>query len=174
MPLALDVILHDSPQGMIVVDSSNWRGIATSCPRASIQDLKGRGEAQRTGIYFLWGPDPELENETRVYVGEGVNIWDRVSDHLQKKEWWKRVVIISSNSMSHGLSKSHIQYLESKSYLEINRIGLATTKQNEPKMPILKESDQIICETFYEGMLNVLPIFGFQFLNQMICFLDSI
>jgi len=168
MALAVDIVLHDdSPKGMAVSSTSSWRGVAISCPRASISDMKKQKAVHRAGIYFLWGPDPEIEGEVRTYVGEGVPTWDRISSHSKEKEFWNKVISVHSLD-EYGLSKTHIQYLEAKSYSEIKRIGLATLKQNVPKMPKVKESERISCETFYEGMLNLLPILGFPFLNPII------
>ena len=167
MAVAVEILLLDSsPKGMMVASTSSWIGVAISCPRTTISDLKTRKEVHRPGIYFLWGPDPDIEGEIRTYVGEGVPTWERISSHSKKKEFWNKV--ISVNSLGHNLTKTHIQYLEAKAYSEIKRIGLATLKQNVPKMPEIKESEMIYCETFYEGMLKLLPILGFPYLNPVI------
>jgi hypothetical protein len=152
---------------MMKANNSDWNGIAIMCPRSHIAAMEELPEVRRPGIYFLWGPDPEIEGMTRTYVGEGKEVWGRIKDHIKNKEFWNKVVSISSISDDQSLSKTHIQYLEYKSFQELKNIGLATTKQNEPSKPIMKESEIIYCETFYGKMLNILPLLGFPYLNPI-------
>ena len=166
---AVDIILYDgTPKGVMKATMSSWQGVATLCPRYLASDLHEFPEIRRPGVYFLWGPDPEIEGMTRAYVGEGKEIWNRVKSHLKNKEFWNRMIFVCSNSDDQSLSKTHHQYLEYKSFHELKKIGLATTKQNEPSLPNLKESEEIFCENFYGQMLNVLPILGFHFLNPIL------
>ena len=58
-----------------------------------------------------------------VYVGEGAPVFDRIQSHNEskyKKDFWNRAIVFSSKD--DYLTKTQIQYLESKLVSEINKI----------------------------------------------------
>src|SRR5574337_936044 len=83
-----------------------------SCPRFRIAELKGNDEVNRPGVYFLFGLD-ENSNEPKAYIGEAENVYDRIQDHIAKKEFWNEAIFFVSKDSN--LTKSHVKYLESRS-----------------------------------------------------------
>lgn len=90
----------------------NWSGQAMSSPRSLIKKLKDWTEAQRPGVYFLFGLD-ENGNDS-VYIGESENVFERLVQHISdpKKDFWDEVVFFTSKD--ENLTKAHIKFLESK------------------------------------------------------------
>jgi hypothetical protein len=152
---------------MMKATMPNWTGVATQSPRLLKTEFQKLPEIRRPGVYFLWGPDPEIDGKTRAYVGEGKKVWTRIKSHLKNKEFWNKVIFVTSNSDDQPITKTQHLFLEYKAYHELNKIGKATTKQNEPSRPKMSEIEEIGCEHIYEKMLNVLPMLGFPFLNPI-------
>ena len=75
-----------TPQGIITAEIINWTGKALCAPRARLPDLLKRGEAGRTGIYILLGPDPDRPGQSQAYIGEADNIAARMRTHLRAEE----------------------------------------------------------------------------------------
>ena len=168
MAEVVDIVLDDgTPHGIMIANIPNWVGVVVSSPRALLDRLKSRTEVHRAGIYLLAGPDPEIDGATQTYIGEGDKIWDRISDHHRKKEFWNTVIGITTTTAEADLSKAHIRYLEAKAIAEVRKIGRATLSQNEPNLPKINESMRIFMDTFYEKMIKLLPLLGYPYLTPI-------
>jgi hypothetical protein len=104
-------LIDGTPGGLTTAEITNWTGHVLSARRSDLADLLTREEAQRTGAYLLLG-DEEAVGNTRCYIGEADIVADRLRDHQRKKEFWDRVVVITSKDAN--LTKAHGRYLESK------------------------------------------------------------
>lgn len=69
-----------------------------------------RPELAGTCIYLLLGPD-ELGG-TRCYIGETDDFKARLRQHDTTREFWRRVVVVTSKDAN--LTKAHGRYLESR------------------------------------------------------------
>jgi hypothetical protein len=49
--------------------------------RTLLPELIRRDEANRTGVYLIAGPDPDLPERQLVYVGEGDQVRKRLAKH---------------------------------------------------------------------------------------------
>ena len=58
------------PDGVKVVEKSNWTGCGLIIPRSLYGEAKGRPELARAGVYLLVG-QAEASPLPQVYVGEG-------------------------------------------------------------------------------------------------------
>lgn len=45
-----------TPEGLRLVEKSNWNGLAVMCSRAQYPEARGRDEFSRPGVYLLFGP----------------------------------------------------------------------------------------------------------------------
>jgi hypothetical protein len=45
------------PEGLRIVEKSNWSGIGFVVPRSQLAEFLVRPEAQRPGVYVLLGPE---------------------------------------------------------------------------------------------------------------------
>lgn len=44
------------PEGLRIVEKSNWTGQGLVFPRSLFGEVRKRAELTRTGVYILWGP----------------------------------------------------------------------------------------------------------------------
>jgi hypothetical protein len=158
-PFSIHIFLPDGvPDGLRIVQKSNWTGVGVVCPRPVIVDAKQRSEFGRAGVYILVGP-PEEGSLPLVYIGQGDPIRPRLEQHDAKKDFWNSVVFFVSKD--ENLNKAHIEYLEAR------LIQIAKTVKrckldngNDPKLPSLSEMDCADCDSFLDEMLLCFPILG--------------
>ncbi|WP_296509380.1 hypothetical protein [Rhodoferax sp.] len=63
-PFSLRIFLADGdPDGLRIVDKSNWIGKALVFPRALLPQVKVRPELAQTGVYLLLGPRSDGEGD---------------------------------------------------------------------------------------------------------------
>lgn len=77
LPTSIRIFLADGePEGIRVVDKSNWTGRAVVASRAQLGEALQRDEMARPGVYTLIGPGEG--SESRIYVGEADELRDRL------------------------------------------------------------------------------------------------
>jgi hypothetical protein len=146
------------PEGLRIVEKSNWTGQGLVFPRAEYAEIRQRPELQRTGVYVLWAPS-ESGQLPRVYVGEGDPVRPRLDEHFKQKDFWTQAVVFSSKDQN--LNKAHVQYLEARLVAlaaEAKRAELDNS--NVPQLPALSEADAADAESFLADLLLCLPVFG--------------
>jgi hypothetical protein len=156
---SLRIFLPDGiPDGLRVVEKSNWTGRGVVCPRSRFKDAKVRPEFDRTGVYILVGPSEESDLPT-VYIGEGDPALDRLERHFAEKDFWTSLVLFTSKD--DNLNKAHVQYLEARLCSlarEANRSVLDNL--SSPQLPSLSEADVAEVEGFLDEMLLIYPVLG--------------
>jgi hypothetical protein len=159
-PFSLRIFVADGdPDGLRIVDKSNWIGKALVFPRALLPQVKARPELAQTGVYLLLGPRPEGEGEM-LYVGEGDPILPRLQDHQAKKDFWTRAIGLTTATAGQ-LNKAHVQFLEAR-LIALARAAkrMPLDNANQPTEPSLSEADRADMEVFLAHMLGVLPVLG--------------
>lgn len=88
-----------------ISESDGWDfgGELYSCPRNKLDDLLNDDSADKVGVYLL------LSNK-QVYIGQSVDLKARIKQHKLSKDWWERVILLTSKKDE--LNQSHITYLE--------------------------------------------------------------
>ena len=99
------------PDGLRIVEKSNWTGQGLVFPRAQFAEARQRPELKRTGVYILWGPG-ETGQLPRAYVGEGDAVLPRLDQHAKSKDFWTHAAVFASKDQN--LNKAHVQYLEAR------------------------------------------------------------
>lgn len=147
-----------SPEGLKLIEKSNWTGHAVVCPRARFAEMKSRREFSRPGVYVLLGP-PSASEMPLVYVGEGDPVRPRLEQHQREKDFWTTVIVFTSSA--ENLNKAHIQYLESR-LIELAKAAKRCDLENgnTPQRPNLTEADEAEMEGFLDEMLLVYPVIG--------------
>ena len=146
------------PDGLRMVERSNWIGKALVFPRSLLPQIKRREEFIQTGVYVLIGPREEGEGEA-IYVGEGDPVLPRLENHFANKDFWTRAAFFVTTST--GLNKAQVQYLESRLVSlahEAKRVRLENRTQ--PALPTLHEADLADMEVFLGNMLQIMPLIG--------------
>lgn len=154
-------IPQGEPEGLRLVEKSNWVGVGLVFPRTLFAEARKRPEVNRTGVYVLWG-ESDTGGLPRVYVGEGDTVLARLDQHNRNKDFWTQGAVFTSKDQA--LNKAHVQHLESR------LIGLARAAKrcelengNEPAPPTLSEADMADAEAFLRDMLLCLPVVGVTF-----------
>ena len=164
-PFSLRIFVADGdPDGLRVVERSNWIGQALVFPRTLLPQVKQREELNKTGVYLLLGPRADGDGEM-LYIGEGDPIRPRLESHYAQKDFWSRAVCFVA--MAGQLNKAHVQFLEA------NLVRLAQAAKrlpldngNTPTEPSLSAADRADMEVFLENMLGMLPVLGVHAFEQ--------
>ena len=153
------------PDGLRLVERSNWVGKALVFPRALLPQVKARPELAQTGVYLLLGPRLDGEGEM-LYVGEGDPIRPRLESHFAQKDFWNRAIAFVAAPGQ--LNKAHVQFLESNLIrLAHSAKRLPLDNANQPTEPSLSEADRADMVVFLEHMLGMLPVLGVYAFEQI-------
>ena len=165
-PFSLRIFIADGdPDGLRIVEKSNWIGKALVFPRALLPQVKARPELAQTGLYLLLGPRPDGEGDM-LYVGEGDPIRPRLESHYAQKDFWTRAIGFTTTTAGQ-LNKAHVQCLESR-LLALARAAkrMPLDNANQPAEPSLSEADRAEMEVFLGHMLGMLPVLGVHAFEQ--------
>ncbi len=158
-PFSLRIFVADGdPEGLRLVERSNWIGKAIVFPRTLFPTIRQRAELGQTGVYLLLGPREDGEGD-QLYIGEGDPIGARLRSHFAQKDFWTQAICFVA---SHGqLNKAHVQFLEAsliRLAKEVKRVPLDNAHQ--PTDPSLSEADLADMSVFLSNMLSMLPVLG--------------
>jgi hypothetical protein len=165
-PFSLRIFVADGdPDGLRIVDKSNWIGKALVFPRALLPQVKARPELAQTGVYLLLGPRPDGEGDM-LYVGEGDPIRPRLESHYAQKDFWTRAIGFTTTTAGQ-LNKAHVQFLESR-LIAFARASkrMPLDNVNQPAEPTLSEADRADMDVFLGHMLGMLPVLGVHAFEQ--------
>ncbi len=171
-PFSLRIFVADGdPDGLRIVERSNWVGRALMFPRAAWAQpsVATRPELQQTGVYLLLGPREDGEGD-RLYIGEGDPIKPRLATHHSgnaQKDFWTRAICFVS--MGQGLNKAHVQFLEAKLIRlakQAKRVPLDVENKKNETEPTLSEADRADMQVFLQHMLGMLPVLGVHAFEQ--------
>jgi hypothetical protein len=156
---SIRIFLHDgTPEGLRIVEKSNWTGRALVCPRSGFSGAKTRPELFKTGVYVLLGPRFE-GNLPRIYIGEGDPVKPRLESHFANKDFWTTLILFTSKD--ENMNKAHVQYLEARlAKLAAEAKRSVLDNGNSPQLPSLSEADTAEMEGFLEEMLLIYPVLG--------------
>ena len=158
-PFSLRIFVADGdPDGLRIVERSNWIGKALIFPRVIYPKVRVREEFQQTGVYLLIGPKESADGE-QLYIGEGDPVRPRLETHYAKKDFWTKAVFFVAGPAQ--LNKAHVQYLEAQliqKALEAKRMPLENG--NTPTEPTLSEADRADMDVFLDNILGMLPVLG--------------
>jgi hypothetical protein len=164
-PFSLRIFVADGdPDGLRLVERSNWIGKAVMFPRALYPQVRNRSEFHQTGVYLLLGPRPQGDGEM-IYIGEGDPVRPRLESHYANKDFWTRAVFFVAGPGQ--LNKAHVQYLEAQL---ISRASAAKRmpleNANKPSEPTLSEADRADMDVFLDNILGMLPVLGIHAFEQ--------
>lgn len=164
-PFSLRIFVADGdPDGLRIVERSNWTGKGLMFPRSLLPSIKQRDEFKQTGVYILLGPRDDGDGD-QIYIGEGDPVKSRLEDHYAKKDFWNRGVFFISTG--NPLNKAHVQFLESRLIaraLEAKRVPLEN--RNQPVESSLSEADRADMQVFLDHLIGILPVLGIHAFEQ--------
>lgn len=157
-PTSIRIFLAEGvPEGLRIIEKSNWTGRAVVAGRAQLGQALAREELNQPGVYVLTGPAEE--GAPRLYVGEADVLRERLRQHVAGKDFWTRFVAFTSTN--EGLNKAHVRYLESR-LVELAKTANQWSLDNNtaPSPPPLSEPDRADAEWFLQEMLVIFPLLG--------------
>ena len=151
-------IPNGDPEGLRIIEKSNWTGQGLVFPRSTYKHVHYRPELNSTGVYILWGPG-ETKQLPEIYIGEGDGVVDRLNSHVKIKDFWTQAIVFVSKDQS--LNKAHVQHLEARMVSLAKDAKLCVLKNDViPLLPQLSEADASDAESFLADILLCLPIMG--------------
>jgi len=159
-------LVDDTPTGLIIASIHGWTGSVLVSTQSTFGRLLARPEVDRTGIYFLYGPDPEDSLRARVYLGEADSVRDRIGDSAGKRGFWEIAVVVTTSD--EALTKGHVRYLEARLIEMINNAGrvvLDNTQMPDADRRRLPEADRANMEAFLANLKVILPVIGLDLLK---------
>jgi hypothetical protein len=165
MPFSLRIFVADGdPDGLRLVERTNWNGKAVVFPRALLPKIKDRDEFGQAGVYLLIGPRPDGDGDM-LYVGEGDPVRPRLESHFSQKDFWTKAVFFVAGPGQ--LNKAHVQFLEAhlvQRARAAKRVPLENG--NTPAEPTLSEADRADMHVFLANMFSILPVLGVNAFEQ--------
>ncbi len=159
-------LVDGDASGLLTAEVMNWSGKFVVAPRTMLKELALREEVSWTGVYVLSGPDPENPTQDMIYIGEGDNVFKRITAHDKDpdKDFWTRCVAVISKDLN--LTKGHVRFLESR-LIEKGHASGRTRLCNGTAPPLspMPEPDIADMEGFLAHIELVLPVLGFDFLK---------
>lgn len=150
-------LVDGTPGGLTTAEILNWTGQVLSAPRSEMSTLTRRPELGGTCIYLLLGPDEE--GATRCYIGETDDFKARLRQHDANKEFWRRVVVVTSKDAN--LTKAHGRYLESRLIaLAVQAGRVVLDNGTNPPPQALPEAHASDMDYFVDQLQIVLPVLG--------------
>ena len=116
-------LANESSDGLLTLELSNRTIKATIFPRPLLKDFLALEDATRPGVYILHGVSSSEDGKSRLYIGEGDPVSDRLKTHEIKKEFWTEAFVFTSKD--EYITKTQIKFVESKlidSMKEANRV----------------------------------------------------
>lgn len=156
-------LVQGDPGSLRTAEISNWTGKAVAGPRSDLDDILGREEAQKPGVYFLIGVNPDTGKE-RVYIGEAEVIKARLKGHVEK-DFWRSVVFFVSKD--ENLTKAHIKYLEGSLIQKARSADRYEIDNSNASGSHLPESEAADMEVFLAKVEQLMPVLGYDFLAKL-------
>ena len=159
-------LVDGTATGLITAEIMNWTGHVLAGSRSGLPAFLKRRELDRTGIYFLTGPDPEDPDTLQLYIGESDNVRKRLVQHNkdEKKDFWERTCVVTSKDQN--ITKAHARYLESRLIAVANAVGTTTVINGTAPPPVaLPEADASDMEFFVDQLRLMLPVLGLDFMR---------
>ena len=160
-------LVDGTPSGLTTAEIMNWTGHVLAGSRSGLPAFLKRPEVDRTGVYFLIGPDPNDPDNLQLYIGESDNIRKRLVKHNRDsgKDFWERTCIVTSKDQN--ITKAHARYLEARLVAIANAAGAANVVNGTAPPPVaLPEADASDMEFFIDQIRLILPVLGSDFLAQ--------
>lgn len=159
-------LVDGTPSGLTIASIHGWTGSVLVATQLAFSKLLSRPEVGRTGIYILFGPDPDGALSMRAYIGEADNVRDRVGQSVLERGFWETAVVITTSD--DALTKGHVRYLEARLISlakEANRVRLDNSQEPDADKRRLPEADLANMEAFLANLKTVLPVIGLDLLK---------
>lgn len=159
-------LVDGKPTGLRKATIHGWTGITLVSGGSTFGEMTQRDEVDRTGVYVLAGPDPDTAGGTRVYIGSGNSVAERIRQSAVKRDFWETAITVTTSD--DDLSKGHAEYLEARLIeiaAEAGRVVLDNGPDPEASRRRLPEADGANMEQFLANLRIILPVIGLDMLK---------
>jgi hypothetical protein len=159
-------LVDGKPTGLRKATIHGWTGLLFVSGASAFGDLTNRAEVDRTGVYILAGPDSEKPGVTRVYIGSGNAVSERIEQSAKKRDFWETAIAVTTSD--DDLSKGHAEYLEARLIalaVQAGRVVLDNGTQPASERRRLPEADIANMEQFLGNLRIILPVIGVDMLK---------
>lgn len=159
-------LVEGTPNGLTIASIHGWTGSVLVATQSTFAKLLSRPEADRTGVYILFGPDPADALSMRAYIGEADSVRERIAQSAADRVFWETAVVITTSD--EALTKGHVRYLEAR-LIEIataaGRVVLDNSQAPSSDKRRMPEADRANMEAFLANLKTVLPVIGLDLLK---------
>jgi len=159
-------LVDGKPTGLRKATIHGWTGLLFVSSASAFGDLTARSEVDRTGVYILSGPDPDKPGATRVYIGSGNSVSERIEQSAKKRDFWETAITVTTSD--DDLSKGHAEYLEARLIritAQAGRVTLDNGTQPDTDRRRLPEADVANMEQFLANLRIILAVIGLDMLK---------
>jgi hypothetical protein len=152
--------------GLVIASLHGWTGSVLVASQTTFSRLLDRPEVDKTGIYILFGPDPNDAMRGRAYIGEADSVRSRIDQSAAKRGFWETAVVITTSD--DALTKGHERYLEARLLSmakQANRLILDNDQHPDADRRRLPEADRANMEAFLANVRLILPVIGLDLLK---------
>lgn len=149
----INLLLDDGNlEGLLTIEDSSWDGAMFVSPRESVDKLFEQDETNYWGVYLLI-------SDEEVYIGQASELRRRIKQHNKGKDFWKRVVLITTKDDS--LNRSAIDYIEHE-FIQKAKKASSLNIENKQVGNKTKVSrfDKVRYDNFMENALLLLELIG--------------
>ncbi|MDE0001574.1 MAG: GIY-YIG nuclease family protein [Rhodospirillaceae bacterium] len=163
-PFKIQIFVAEGrPEGLRLVEKSNWIGQSIVCPRGRYSQAKKRDEFSRSGVYLLVGQDGDPL--PKLYVGEAEKVKTRLDRHYTDHDYWQQAIVFTTKGTP--LNKAQVKYLEARLLELAKRYGRSKLQNtNKSRLPGLSEADRAEMEGYLDELLSLLPVLGVPFFER--------
>jgi len=159
-------LVDGKPTGLRKATIHGWTGLLFVSGASAFGDLTAREEVDRTGVYILAGPDPDTAGSTRVYIGSGNSVAERIKQSAVKRDFWETAITVTTSG--DDMSKGHAEYLEARLIEQTAKAGRVTLDNGthpDTSRRRLPEADIANMEQFLANLRIILPVIGLNMLK---------
>lgn len=159
-------LVDGTPTGLRIASIHGWTGSVLVAAQSTFGKLLGRPEVDRTGIYILYGPDPDDVLSMRAYIGEADSVSERIKQSANDRAFWETAVVVTTSD--EALTKGHVRYLEARLIdmtKSAGRVTLDNSQAPDAERRRLPEADRANMERFLDGLKVILPVVGLDLLK---------
>ena len=159
-------LVDGHPAGLMIASIFGWTGSLLVATQSNFDRLLARPEVDRTGIYLLFGPDPESPGGIRVYIGEADSVRNRLPQSVLQREFWETAIVFTTSD--EALTKGHVRYLEARLIEMVHaadRAALDNSQMPSAADKRLPEADRANMESFLADLNVILPLIGLDILK---------